>query len=324
MATTSDASSKVAIFGGTVVGGQYQLVRKIGAGSFGEVYLAFHINTGEEVAVKLERKGRRRSPLMLEEKVYSTIQGGVGIPRLIWHGQNDDFNIMVMDCLGPNLERLFNSYSRKFSLKTILMLADQMIMRVEYLHSKCFVHRDLKPENFLVGTGNNSNMVYLIDYGLSKQYRDSKTGQHIPYKAGNSLIGTARYASINAHLGIEQSPRDDLEAIAYILLYFTRGGLPWQGLDAVSKKEMNKKICEMKRSIPLKKLCEGHPEEFAVYLSYCRRLRFEDTPDYTFVRHVFRNLFRNLSYQYDYVFDWTPPQRRSTQESTASSSWQGH
>ncbi|KAM5221094.1 casein kinase I-like [Ctenodactylus gundi] len=323
MATTSDASSKVAIFGGTVVGGQYRLVRKIGAGSFGEVYLAFNINTGEEVAVKLERKGRGSSPLMLEYKVYSTLQGGVGIPHLKWHGQNNDFNILVMDRLGPSLESLFHFCSRKFSLKTILMLADQMIMRVEFLHSKYFIHRDLKPNNFVIGIGNNSNTLFLIDYGLSKQYRDSETEQHVPYRDDKTLTGTARYASINVHLGVEQSRRDDLEAIGYILFYFIRGGLPWQGVKAASKREKYEKVCEMKRSIPLGKLCEGYPEEFAVYLSYCRDLGFEETPNYAYVRQIFRNLFKSLGYEYDYVWDWTPPERKSTEESAASSSGQG-
>ncbi|KAM5221092.1 casein kinase I-like [Ctenodactylus gundi] len=318
MATTSDASSEVAIYGGTVVGDKYRLIRKIGAGSFGEVYLAFNITTGEEVAVKLERKGRGRSLLMLEAEVYSTIQGGVGIPHLMWHGQNDDFNIMVMDRLGPNLESVFHFRSRKFSLKTVLMLADQMIARVEFLHSKSFIHRDLKPDNFAIGIGKNSDMVFLIDYGLAKQYIDPNTGQHIPYRDDKLLNAAAPFASINTHRGFEQSRRDDLESIGYILLYFIRGGLPWW-----QKGEKNENVCEMKRSIPLDKLWEGYPEEFAVYLSYCRRLGFEQTPDYTYVRQLFRNLFISLGYEYDYVWDWSSPEQKSAEESAASSTGQG-
>ena len=110
------------------------------------------------------------------------------------------------------------------------MLADQMITRLEFIHSQNFLHRDMKPDNFLMGTGSKKGQVYLIDFGLSKRYRDAKTGEHIPYRDGKSLTGTARYASVNTHVGVEQSRRDDLEAVGYILIYFLKGVLPWQGL----------------------------------------------------------------------------------------------
>merc|ERR1712032_678612 len=125
-------------------------------------------------------------------------------------------------------------------------LADQMIKRVEYMHSKNILHRDIKPDNFLIGLGRKANQVHIIDFGLAKKYRDSRTQQHIPYRENKSLTGTARYASVNTHLGIEQSRRDDLEAIGYVLLYFFRGSLPWQGIKANSKKEKYEKIMEKK------------------------------------------------------------------------------
>eukprot|EP00163_Fabomonas_tropica_P013631 TRINITY_DN2518_c1_g3_i1.p1 TRINITY_DN2518_c1_g3~~TRINITY_DN2518_c1_g3_i1.p1 ORF type:complete len:235 (-),score=67.58 TRINITY_DN2518_c1_g3_i1:512-1216(-) len=212
---------------------------------------------------------------------------------------------MVMDLLGPSLEDLFNYCNRRFSVKTVLMLADQMISRIEYVHLKNFIHRDIKPDNFLMGLHKKGNQVNLIDFGLAKKYRDPKTHQHIPYRENKSLTGTARYASINTHIGIEQSRRDDLESLGYVFMYFLRGSLPWQGLKAVNKKQKYEKISEKKLATPVDLLCKSFPTEFATYLSYCRQLRFDDKPDYAYLRKLFRDSFFREGYQYDLVFDWT-------------------
>ncbi|XP_033757379.1 casein kinase I-like isoform X1 [Pecten maximus] len=299
----SALSSKTSEF---VVGqNKYRLVRKIGSGSFGDIYLAIHQSNGEEVAVKLESVKAKHPQLLYESKLYKILQGGVGIPHIRWWGSEQSYNILIMDLLGPSLEDLFNFCSRKFSMKTVLMLADQMINRIEYVHNKNFIHRDIKPDNFLMGIGRHCNKVFLIDFGLAKKYRDSRTRQHIPYREDKNLTGTARYASINAHLGIEQSRRDDMESLGYVLMYFNRSSLPWQGLKANTKKQKYEKISEKKMSTPVEVLCKGFPAEFAMYLNYCRGLRFEEAPDYMYLRQLFRILFRTLNYQYDYIFDWT-------------------
>ena len=179
----------------------------------------------EEVAVKLESIKARHPQLLYESKLYKILQGGVGIPHIRWYGPERDYNVLVMDLLGPSLEDLFNFCSRRFTMKTVLMLADQMIGRIEYVHNKNFIHRDIKPDNFLMGIGRHCNKLFLIDFGLAKKYRDNRTRQHIPYREDKNLTGTARYASINAHLGIEQSRRDDMESLGYVLMYFNRGSL---------------------------------------------------------------------------------------------------
>uniref|UniRef100_A0A8C4WZA4 non-specific serine/threonine protein kinase n=1 Tax=Eptatretus burgeri TaxID=7764 RepID=A0A8C4WZA4_EPTBU len=319
-----------------IVGGKYRLVRKIGSGSFGDIYLAINVTNGEEVAVKLESQKARHPQLLYESKLYKILQGGVGIPHIRWYGQEKDYNVLVMDLLGPSLEDLFNFCSRRFTMKTVLMLADQMISRIEYVHNKNFIHRDIKPDNFLMGIGRHCNkcsetstgkrkrtgshcvsqchdqtsfsglqQLFLIDFGLAKKYRDNRTRQHIPYREDKNLTGTARYASINAHLGIEQSRRDDMESLGYVLMYFNRTSLPWQGLKAATKKQKYEKISEKKMSTPVEVLCKGFPAEFAMYLNYCRGLRFEEAPDYMYLRQLFRILFRTLNHQYDYTFDWT-------------------
>ncbi|KAF2285127.1 hypothetical protein GH714_038745 [Hevea brasiliensis] len=287
------------------VGNKFRLGRKIGSGSFGEIYLGTNIQTNEEVAIKLETVKTKHPQLLYESKLYRILQGGTGIPNVRWFGVEGDYNVLVMDLLGPSLEDLFNFCSRKLSLKSVLMLADQMINRVEFVHSKSFLHRDIKPDNFLMGLGRRANQVYMIDFGLAKKYRDSSTHQHIPYRENKNLTGTARYASMNTHLGIEQSRRDDLESLGYVLMYFLRGSLPWQGLKAGTKKQKYEKISEKKVSTSIEALCRGYPTEFASYFHYCRSLRFDDKPDYAYLKRIFRDLFIREGFQFDYVFDWT-------------------
>ncbi|XP_030631929.1 casein kinase I isoform X2 [Chanos chanos] len=286
------------------VGNKYRLGRKIGSGSFGDIYLGANITSGEEVAIKLESVKTKHPQLHIESKFYKMMQGGVGIPSIKWCGAEGDYNVMVMELLGPSLEDLFNFCSRKFTLKTVLLLADQMISRIEYIHSKNFIHRDVKPDNFLMGLGKKGNLVYIIDFGLAKKYRDARTHQHIPYRENKNLTGTARYASINTHLGIEQSRRDDLESLGYVLMYFNLGSLPWQGLKAATKRQKYERISEKKMSTPIEVLCKGYPSEFSTYLNFCRSLRFDDKPDYSYLRQLFRNLFHRQGFSYDYVFDW--------------------
>jgi len=290
------------------VGNKYRIGQKIGSGSFGEIYRGTNIQTGEQVAIKLEPVKTRHPQLLYESRLYKILNSGgnaVGIPNVRWYGVEGDYNVMVIDLLGPSLEDLFNFCGRKLSVKTVLMLADQMISRTECVHSRNFLHRDIKPDNFLMGTGKKGHHVYLIDYGLAKKYRDPKTHQHIPYREGKALTGTARYASINTHLGIEQGRRDDMESLGYIFMYFLRGSLPWQGLKAQTKKQKYDRISERKMATPVETLCKGFPSEFAVYLNYVRSLRFEDKPDYQYLRKLFRDLFVREGYQMDYVFDWT-------------------
>ncbi|KAH9460635.1 hypothetical protein MJO28_003661 [Puccinia striiformis f. sp. tritici] len=297
------------------VGGKYRLGKKIGCGSFGDIYLGINIISGEEVAIKLESVKAKHPQLEYEAKVYKTLAGGVGVPFVRWFGVECDYNAMVIDLLGPSLEDLFNFCQRKFSLKTTLLLADQLISRIEYVHSRNFIHRDIKPDNFLMGIAKRGNQVNIIDFGLAKKYRDPKTLLHIPYRENKNLTGTARYTSINTHLGVEQSRRDDMESLGYVFMYFLRGSLPWQGLKAATKKQKYDRIMEKKMTTPTEFLCRGFPKEFSIYLNYSRSLRFDDKPDYGYLRKLFRDLFVREGYTYDYVFDWSLQTRNGDESS---------
>jgi serine/threonine protein kinase len=134
------------------------------------------------------------------------------------------------------------------------------------MHSRHLIHRDIKPDNFLIGMGKNKNQIYVIDFGLAKRFRDPKSGDHIPYKDGKSMNGTARYASIYTHLGIEQSRRDDLEAIGYVLMYLLLGALPWQGIKAKTQREKYQKIMEKKISTSLEELCKDFPGKKIIFI----------------------------------------------------------
>ena len=258
--------------------------------------------------------------LQREAETYNALAGGVGIPQVRWFGDECDFYVLVEDLLGPSLEDLFNYCDRKFSLKTTLLIADQAISRIEYIHSKGFIHRDIKPENFLMGIGKQGNILYTVDFGLAKEVCDAERYRDFE---GRPFGGTSRYASINNHngrgkyplkslshlsanLGEEQSFGDDLESIGYMLLYFARGSLPWQGLKAPTDKERNGLVKEKKMSLSGQDLCgDVLPDEFATYIDYTRSLRFEDKPDYAYLRKLFRRLFVSEGFKYDNVFDWT-------------------
>ncbi|KAK5947040.1 Palmitoylated plasma membrane-bound casein kinase [Knufia obscura] len=289
-----------------VVGVHYRVGKKIGEGSFGVIFEGTNLLNNQQVAIKFEPRKSDAPQLRDEYRTYKILVGCPGIPNVYYFGQEGLHNILVIDLLGPSLEDLFDHCNRKFSVKTVVMVAKQMLSRVQTIHEKNLIYRDIKPDNFLIGRPNSkaANVIHVVDFGMAKQYRDPKTKQHIPYRERKSLSGTARYMSINTHLGREQSRRDDLEALGHVFMYFLRGGLPWQGLKAATNKQKYEKIGEKKQTTAIKDLCEGLPEEFNKYLSYVRNLGFEDTPDYDFLRDLFTQALKNTGEVEDGEYDW--------------------
>ncbi|TFY54622.1 hypothetical protein EVG20_g9631, partial [Dentipellis fragilis] len=289
-----------------IVGVHYRVGKKIGEGSFGVIFEGTNLLNSSSVAIKFEPRKAEAPQLRDECRSYRILAGCPGIPQIYHFGQEGLHNILVIDLLGPSLEDLFDMCGRKFSIKTVCMAARQMLSRVQTIHEKNLIYRDIKPDNFLIGRPGtkNANVIHVVDFGMAKQYRDPKTKQHIPYRERKSLSGTARYMSINTHLGREQSRRDDLESLGHVFMYFLRGSLPWQGLKAATNKQKYEKIGEKKQTTAIKELCEGFPEEFGIYLNYVRKLGFEETPDYDFLRELFTKVLKNNNDIDDGVYDW--------------------
>ena len=302
----------------------FVLLHLIGQGAFGQIYISYNMRDNIAVSIKKEIKKAQKVPqLKTESKVYQALlninsddisgaktftQDEVqGVPKFYGVGELQDSYYLIIDFLGPNLLELFEYCGcHKFTISTVCLLALQILNRIENLHKHYYLHRDIKPENFLIGMQEKANIIYLIDFGLSKRYKNPKTHQHIPYREGRSLTGTARYVSINTHLGIEQSRRDDLESIGYVLVYFLKGVLPWQGLKTGNRYT---RIMEKKLQIPTEILCYGLPEELIFYLNYCKSLRFEDRPDYDYLRGLFIKLLGTCNVIYGLTkemlkFDW--------------------
>ncbi|KZT33978.1 kinase-like protein [Sistotremastrum suecicum HHB10207 ss-3] len=293
--------------GGTaVIGSHYRVGKKIGEGSFGVVFEGTNLLNGAAVAIKFEPRKADAPQLRDEYRSYRALNGTPGVPQVYHFGQEGLHNVLVLDLLGPNLEDLFDMCNRKFTIKTVCMLAKQMLTRVQAIHDKSLIYRDIKPDNFLIGAPGTrtAGLVHIIDFGMAKHYRDPRTHVHIPYRERKSLSGTARYMSINTHLGREQSRRDDLESLGHVFMYFLRGGLPWQGLKAATNKQKYEKIGQKKESTPISELCEGFPEHFATYMNYVRKLGFDEQPDYDFLRALFVKVLQLIGETDDGQYDW--------------------
>mmetsp|Transcript_99380 Transcript_99380/g.196911 ORF Transcript_99380/g.196911 Transcript_99380/m.196911 type:complete len:365 (-) Transcript_99380:380-1474(-) len=284
-------------------GGTYVIDKRIGAGCFGDVWLSRVDATKEPVAVKFENVTASSRQLEQEYLVIQLLCQPIrpqGVVQLHYYGQEGRFNCLVMELLGKSLEDRMKTVGR-FDIQTTVLMAEQLLNRIEYLHSKAIVHRDIKPGNFMFGRNERISHLYVIDFGLSKRYWTTK---HSQCRTKLSLTGTARYASINAHNGLEQSRRDDLEAIGHMLFYFIRGALPWSSLPAKTQEEKCRKISAKKQETNLDELCQGYPPAFKIYLKAARDLEFKERPDYNRYRKMFSDVRNQIGDIQDHDFPW--------------------
>jgi len=293
-----------------------KLDRKLNSGSFGTVYRGSM--AGRQVAVKVEpvEEDSENETLKTEYRMYRWLhndryQKYIGIPRVLFYfsGLEQAYRILVLPCMGLNLKQLMNRQpNRRFSIQTTALIALQGLQHLQYLSSKGIVHRDIKPANLIIGSnrGFGQSCIYLVDFGLSKFFISQRTGKHISNRKCDGVTGTLRYMGIHAHEANEASRRDDLQAFAYMLIYFLKGRLPWQDIETSAPGEDNwSRVHQMKRTISTRDLCADLPEVFSKLLDYSNDLVFDEDPDYELLQRMFFDFlvanFRHVKYE----FDWT-------------------
>ncbi|CAK60344.1 unnamed protein product (macronuclear) [Paramecium tetraurelia] len=305
---------------GRVYYGRFVQKEKLSQGSFGVVYICHDKVTRDYVAIKVEKENCDVMSLEREIQIIEELRGIVGkslllilgVPKLLWYGNEYNSNCMAMQLLGKDLSYFLKRY-KKLSLKTICNLAEQLLTIIEEVHKRGVIHRDIKPENILMGRGTDSQQVYLVDYGISKKYRNN--GQHIPFQENKPFMGTTRYASISAHKGYELSRRDDLESLGYVFIYLLKGNLPWQNITSSSDREKTRLVGKLKMELEMKELCKGLPNEFQRYMDYVQKLKFAASPDYKYLFSLLQKMAQQNGINFDRKFDWNDNQTSSTKSS---------
>ncbi|KAG1797306.1 kinase-like domain-containing protein [Suillus plorans] len=272
----------------TRVDGRFRLEDILGSGSYAVVYHAQNFFNDDLVAIKLEPLTSHPSSVERKYHILKRLEDGVGIPCAIWFGRESTYHALALELLGPSLHDLFKAHDRKFNLHTVVNLGEQLLSRLEHIHSYNYIHGDIKPQNVLLGLGDLSQTLFVVNFGIAKKYWNAATETHIPFRQGRRLTGTPAFASINNHLGLEPGCRDDLESLSYMLIYFMRGTLPW--LTSSHEKLSSSDILERKVDTTITVLCDGVPSEFANLLVYSRSLSFSEDPDYDYLRSLLHGL----------------------------------
>jgi serine/threonine protein kinase len=280
----------------------FDIIENIGHGSFGDVYLSREAKSGDIMATKVEeRKKNKKTKLQLELKIYNILHKNnvQHIPDVLNFCTSRKYHFLHLELLGKSLDDVFRDCERKFDVGSVLKLGIDMIDIMKELHESGIIHRDIKPGNFMMGK-KDTDKLYIMDFGLSRRYM--KDGVHIKHSTGNSPMGTPRYISVNVHLGFEPSRRDDMESIGYLIIYFLKGVLPWQGMKTDSKATQIEKIKTKKMQTSIEKLCEGLPKCIEDYMKHVTALDFKDGPDYNTLKTLFINNATKLGV--DLKYQW--------------------
>ena len=290
---------------------KYKVNKIIGRGSYSSIFQGKNIINNELVAIKAENNNKRIK--MLDNDAYFLLfLKNVGIPEVKSFGIYKNYKVLVETLLGDDLINIFKN--KKINGKDIYMIFIQLIDRLEYIHSKYIIHRDLKPENIMFDL-ETKKIIYLIDFGFAKKYRSGKTKKHIKYSISNMLIGSERYCSHNAIFGAEQSRRDDLESAGYTMIYLAQNyKLPWSNINIKESSKRYEYLQKIKKEITPETLCQNLPKAFCDYMKYVKNLKFEEDPDYNYLRGLFINLLTSLKMKNDLGFSWISKKKKLPKE----------
>ena len=302
-----DEESEQDDFIGQIIFNKYKLLKKIGEGTFGSIYEAQSIDNNKLYAIKLEDMKHGQYMLENESFILSNLNIPL-IPKFKCYGYIGTFIVLVMELLGKSLDIILTEKTlTKLSLRCVCNIAYQIISILEILHNCNIIHLDIKPGNIAIGKGEKSKYIYLLDFGLSIEYNNNNNKNIESQKIeqnNKEFIGNARYSSINALEGGALSKRDDLESLGYLIVYLALGELPWQGYISYDNRDKYYKIKEIKKKTTPKQLCKDLPGEFEEYINYTRNLKYEEIPNYQYLKNLFINVLKNLKFKFDYYYDW--------------------
>jgi len=281
-----------------LLAGKFRVDKKVQKGNFSEIFCGTDIYSRRKVAVKVQSVQSQVPLVDYESRVYKCLGGGVGIPKMHWHGVDGPYNMLVMDLLGPTITDLLKCFE-EFGLELMLLLAQQILDRLEYVHSKDFLYRDVKPQNFMFKRGlkgkHGDLNLYVIDFSLAKRFTYPKTKQHIPMRRKTGFQGVSPFASYRARQGFEQSRRDDLEALGNMMMYLQYGELPMNFMRTHFAEDGMRAADSWLSTVPA---------EFVPYLKYTQNLRFEEQPDYEMARRLLHEAIME-AHDYKFIIDWT-------------------
>ena len=294
---------------------KYLPIKTLAKSRYSAVFLAKCVKDNKYVAIKMQGKDSKISELQ-KEAFYLYALKGFGIPKILSFGIFGRYKVLVESLLGKTIETLLKSNKNKISrMKDICMISIQIIERIEYIHNKNIIHQDIKPANFLVGNPDDS-VIYVIDYGMSKKYRSSIKGNHILFSKKKKFRGTFNFSSINSMKLYEESRRDDLESIGYMIIYLITGKLPWSKVSNPSMIDRYKNVLNLKQNISNQELCKGLPSEIFQYMEYVKYLKFEEKPDYSYLKNLFLSILHNMNMTNDLLFSWRKIKVKSVKNET--------
>ena len=305
-------------FKSRLIFGKYSIKFLISKSTFSEVYFGTNVLNGKNYALKIGTNEKDNYVLKNESYILINLKGP-GIPSVISYGISGKYNILVENLLGKSIKNIWLEKNKKFNLKDTCIFAIQAISLLEYVHSKNYLHRDIKPANFLVGNPDNSQ-IYLIDFGNASKFRSSRTGKHIKKIKSSSVYGSLIFLSLNAFKGIIQTRKDDLESLGLVIIYLYKGLLPWSEIRSTNIYQSWDKVETIRNIVSNDYICRGMPQEMNIYMNYINNLKYDECPNYEYLRQLFLNILKNIGDANEQLFSWVDKRRKQSSKKSTSKS----